>query len=126
MVTIAVVVLGYVLSQIVSLGGRPSSPAAVATPAPTVAAAPTASQERVATAPVSAQPTTPAPTATPSPQGVKAEIRVLEPNYTVKPGDTLGKIAQQSGNSVDALQALNKLPDRGKLSVGQKLIVPEH
>ena len=49
---------------------------------------------------------------------------MLDPNYTVKSGDTLGKLAQCSGNTVESLQALNKLADRGKLDIDQKLIVP--
>jgi nucleoid-associated protein YgaU len=55
---------------------------------------------------------------------ITTEIRVLEPNYTVAPGDTLGNIARKHGTSVDALASINNLENRNSLSVGQKLIIP--
>src|SRR4051812_27095720 len=42
----------------------------------------------------------PAPAGTPA---ISTEIRVIQPNYTVAPGDTLGSIARRHGTSVDAL-----------------------
>ena len=82
----------------------------------------------------SAQPAPPAPVAAPgapmdenAPQGAGAittEIRVLQPNYTVAPGDTLGIIARRHGTNVDALASINNLENRNSLSVGQKLIIP--
>jgi len=59
-----------------------------------------------------------------APGAVTTEIRVLEPNYTVAPGDTLGIIARKHGTSVDALASINNLENRNSLSVGQKLIIP--
>ena len=41
--------------------------------------------------------------------------------YTVKPGDTLSKIAKQSGRSINDLIKVNKLSDPDKLQVGQRL-----
>jgi GH24 family phage-related lysozyme (muramidase) len=41
--------------------------------------------------------------------------------YTVKPGDTLSKIAKQSGRSMNDLIKVNKLSDPDKLQVGQRL-----
>jgi hypothetical protein len=55
---------------------------------------------------------------------ITTEIRVLQPNYTVAPGDTLGIIARKHGTSVDALASINNLENRNSLSVGQKLIIP--
>jgi LysM repeat protein len=55
---------------------------------------------------------------------VTTEIRVLEPNYTVAPGDTLGIIARRRGTNVDALASINNLENRNSLSIGQKLIIP--
>lgn len=55
---------------------------------------------------------------------VTTEIQVLQPNYTVAPGDTLGIIARRHGSSVDALASMNNLENRNSLSVGQKLIIP--
>ncbi|MFN8636672.1 MAG: LysM peptidoglycan-binding domain-containing protein [Chloroflexota bacterium] len=77
----------------------------------------------------------PAPTPAPPPQAAPAdappgagpvttEIRVLEPNYTVAPGDSLGIIARRHGTSVDALASINNIDNRNSLSVGQKLIIP--
>lgn len=75
---------------------------------------------------------TPVPTAVPTPAPAEAaergavttEIRVLQPNYTVAPGDTLGIIARRHGTSVEALASINNLENRNSLSVGQKLIIP--
>jgi LysM repeat protein len=55
---------------------------------------------------------------------VTTEIRVLQPNYTVAPGETLGIIARKHGTSVDALASINNLENRNSLAVGQKLIIP--
>jgi len=65
-----------------------------------------------------------APTAPPGTGPVTTEIQVLQPNYTVAPGDTLGSIARRHGTSVDALASINNLENRNSLSVGQKLIIP--
>ena len=82
----------------------------------------------------SAQPAPLAPVAAPgapidenAPQGAGAittEIRVLQPNYTVARGDTLGIIARRHGTNVDALASINNLENRNSLSVGQKRIIP--
>lgn len=44
-------------------------------------------------------------------------------NYTVQPGDTLFKIAQQHGTSVQAIASANNITDPSQLRVGQVLIV---
>jgi hypothetical protein len=68
---------------------------------------------------------TPSGEATPREAGsITTEIRVLQPNYTVAPGDTLGIIARRHGTNVDALASINNLENRNSLSVGQKLIIP--
>jgi hypothetical protein len=70
---------------------------------------------------------TPQPTPVPTPAGtpvITTEVRVLQPNYTVAPGDTLGSIARRYGISVDALASMNNLENRNSLSVGQKLVIP--
>lgn len=58
-----------------------------------------------------------APTTVPT-QEHKEEI------YTVKPGDTLGRIAQQYNTTVGELVALNNIPDPNKISVGHELKIP--
>jgi LysM repeat protein len=55
---------------------------------------------------------------------VAVSIRPVESNYTVVQGDTLERIAQRYGTTVDALVGMNNLPDRNSLRVGQKLIIP--
>jgi len=60
----------------------------------------------------------------PGPGGLAVSIRPVESNYTVVAGDTLERIAQRFGTTVDALVGINNLGDRNSLSVGQKLIVP--
>ena len=44
--------------------------------------------------------------------------------YTVKAGDTLYRIAQAAGTTVDKLTQLNGLPDPAKIAVGQILKLP--
>lgn len=44
-------------------------------------------------------------------------------NYTVQPGDTLFKIAQQHGTSVQAIASTNNITDPSQLRVGQVLVV---
>jgi hypothetical protein len=55
---------------------------------------------------------------------VTTEIRVLQPNYTVAPGDTVATIARRHGTTVEAIASLNRLENRNALRVGQRLILP--
>jgi hypothetical protein len=55
---------------------------------------------------------------------VATEIVVLQPNYTVAPGDTLAAIARRHGTSIEALASINQLENRNSLSVVQRLILP--
>lgn len=50
----------------------------------------------------------------------------MQASYTIKPGDSLAKIARAAGMKADwrLIQRLNKIKDPGKISVGQKLKVP--
>lgn len=57
----------------------------------------------------------PEPTATPTPTVVI---------YKVVPGDTVSKIAQQYGITIDDIVKANKLADPRMLQVGQELIIP--
>lgn len=45
-------------------------------------------------------------------------------NYIVKPGDTLWKIAQQFGVTVEQLMSLNNISNPDNLQVGQILLIP--
>jgi LysM repeat protein len=55
---------------------------------------------------------------------IQASVRVLEPDYTVQPGDTLGSIASRFNTTVNRIQALNNLASANALTVGQKLVIP--
>jgi LysM repeat protein len=55
---------------------------------------------------------------------IVASTKVIEPNYTVASGDTLGQIATRFSTTVDRIQALNNLPDPRALRIGTKLIIP--
>jgi nucleoid-associated protein YgaU len=66
----------------------------------------------------------PAPEPVPGPAGLAVSIQPVESNYTVVAGDTLERIAQRFGTTVDALVGMNNLRDRNSLTVGQKLIIP--
>jgi len=95
----------------------------------TVAALPSDATATRVDAPVTTAPSVPAgvPPAATGPAGtpvVSTEIHVLQPNYTVAPGDTLGSIARKNGTTVDALASINNLENRNSLSIGQKLIIP--
>jgi len=56
-----------------------------------------------------------------SPRGGR---RAAPRRYTVREGDTLWKIAQEHGVSVERLRAVNALRGRVRLSVGQTLEIP--
>jgi membrane-bound lytic murein transglycosylase D len=43
--------------------------------------------------------------------------------YKIKKGDTLYKISKEQGVSMDDLKRLNKLTNKSKLSVGQKIVL---
>ena len=55
---------------------------------------------------------------------IQSSVRVLQPNYTVAAGDTLGQIAARFSTSVERVQALNNLADPRVLRIGTKLIIP--
>jgi LysM repeat protein len=55
---------------------------------------------------------------------VRFSAKPIEPSYTVQAGDSLSAIAQRSNTTADAIQAINNLPDRSVLSVGQRLVIP--
>lgn len=47
------------------------------------------------------------------------------PTYIVKSGDTLGKIAARFNTTLDAIARANKISDPNRISVGQRLTIPE-
>jgi LysM repeat protein len=107
---LAVALLGYFTLQLGGLGKQPP---------PLAAVTPGQSQSAPIVVP---QPAAPAQK---TGQGeLRSSARVLEPSYTVAPGDTLGSIASRFGTNVEALQSINNLPDRNVLSIGQRLVIP--
>ena len=112
-------ILGMVLVRVWDEASRAVAalpPEGSASPSRTTASGP-------APAPASpAEPVEPAPP--PGSGAVTTEIRILQPNYTVAPGDTLGIIARRHGTTVEALASINNLENRNSLGVGQKLIIP--
>jgi murein DD-endopeptidase MepM/ murein hydrolase activator NlpD len=61
---------------------------------------------------------------TPKPVAKKPAVKVDKPAakvYTVKSGDTLGKIAKANKTTVAALTKLNNIKDANKINVGQKI-----
>ena len=57
--------------------------------------------------------------------GDPVSYSVGEDSYTVKSGDTLGKIASQYGVSVDELARYNNISDPNMISVGQVIKIPK-
>jgi len=79
-------------------------------------------QERTATPAASfAPPSTPTATAVPSPTATPTPSPTI---YRVAPGDTLYKIAQQYGVTIEAIVQANGLQDPRMLRVGQELVIP--
>ncbi len=70
---------------------------------------------QVLTIPGSSPPAPAAPTPAPTPTSIQ---------YTVKPGDSLGKIAASTGVSVAAIQSANNIQDQNSIKVGQVLTIP--
>lgn len=60
----------------------------------------------------------------PPASSLRVSVRPVETNYTVMPGDTLERIAQRFGTTVEAIAGMNNLRDYNHLRVGQKLIIP--
>ncbi len=99
---------GWLLFFATTLGGQVTSPGGAAddrTPTP-------ARTEPAGTSPSP----TPTATATATPAPV---------TYTIRSGDTLTRIAQQFGVTVEALQKANNITDPAGLEVGQELVIPQ-
>ncbi len=110
---LAVLGLGYGLMQVF---GQAASPAPTPIGAATAAATADAPNTSATVPPVAAAPT--------GPREVQSGVQALDPNYTVKAGDTLNAIASQFNTTGQRIQALNDLADPRSLKIGQKLVVP--
>src|SRR5262245_13176952 len=108
------VVAGAVLSACSLQSGSPNTPES--SPQPEIVApslTPPPSSTSVPASPTSTE-TVKLATATP------CSLRTVWPVYTVASGDTLGKIAEQTGTDVASLVAANCLADKNLISVGQQ------
>jgi len=76
-----------------------------------------------------ATPLPPTPTATKTPVIVNTIAPCSAPagwvTYAIQRGDTLLKIAQARGTSIEAIQAINCLTDINNIYVGQNIFVPQ-
>jgi LasA protease len=67
-----------------------------------------------------------APILTPTPDAphVLPALRTDEESYSVRPGDTLGQIANRYGISIEQIVQANEMADPNVLEIGQVLIIP--
>jgi LysM repeat protein len=101
-----------------------ATPRADATAGPVTSPSAPATSAPAASAPVTSAPATSAPAAT-RPPTATPEITPTAPRiHIVQPGDTLSKIAQKYGVSVEALVAVNGLGSADLIGVGVRLIIP--
>lgn len=71
------------------------------------------------------QPTAePDDTAEPTPEGENGEQPAEDVIHTVVAGDTLGRIAERYGVSVEAIAGANDIANINSLEVGQQLLIP--
>jgi LysM domain len=63
-------------------------------------------------------------TALPVAREIQASARLIEANYTVQAGDTLGRIASQYNTTVERIQAFNNITDARALRIGARLVIP--
>jgi LysM repeat protein len=118
-VLVAVLGLGFGLLQTIN---RPeANPALLGQPEPTAAISGT-------TVAVAGIQSGPEPVlgalATDAPRQIQASAKVIDPNYTVQSGDTLGRIAVQFNTTVERIQAFNNLSDPRALRIGSRLVIP--
>lgn len=99
-------VIGFTPSPVPSVTPMPSvTPTATQTPAPEVAE--------------------PSPQVPPGEEMHQHDESPAGQQYVVQPGDTLHKIAQRFGTTVDAIARANNINDVNVISVGQTLVIPQ-
>ena len=116
----------------IRIGQKITIPGVTGPSATAVAAAPTVAPMAVTKTPppkatmLAAAPAVPTAASTVAPVKTKPAFKPYvgaTKEYTVKSGDSLGKIACESGISIRALKELNKLT-KDSVRIGQKLLVP--
>jgi LysM repeat protein len=122
-ILLGVLGVGFGLLQMLSRGETAGSAASLAQAELAVPASSTTVLSAAAlgaSVPVAASQTT----ALDSARNIHASVKVLQPDYTIAPGDTLVKIAQRYDTSVERIQAFNNLSDPRALRIGTQLIIP--
>lgn len=126
-VAIAVCLLAVLAGWLVNLPVRPAlavaqNPASTATPVPTNGALILSVTPEPTADPATPEPVVDSATVEPSP--TPAPTSSLR-SYTIRPGDTLGTIAQAYAVPVEDLITANAITDPNVLYVGQVLIIPD-
>jgi LysM repeat protein len=120
----AVLGLGFGLLQMISRPEPAPALLALGQLEPTATLAVSTSPPGVQVAALAGPPQSLASAAVNLPRQIQANARVLQPNYTVAAGDTLGQIAVRFNTSVERIQALNNLADPRALRIGTRLVIP--
>jgi len=112
---IAVLGLGFGVAQMMT---RPDSTTAQVPPSaveqtPVMVAAAYGEPQSLAMAPVAS-----------AVREVHVNAQVIQPNYTVEAGDTLGRIATRYNTTVERIQAFNNISDARALRIGARLVIP--
>jgi len=110
---VGVIALFFAVSWVLS----PSSPSASATPAPSAS---------LTTLPNPAAQSSPPPFFSPSPSPSPTLAPPQQRTHTVEGGDTLNRIAQRYGVTVEAIMQANGFTDRNRiLRIGERLVIPD-
>lgn len=115
------------VGQKLVIPGTGNTTASATKSAPTPDASPTPAGSPAFSAAASTPGVTPVPVATPTPTPTVEPTVAPVPTpkiYVVQPGDTLAKIAQKYGVSVEALVAANGLGSADLIGVGVRLLIP--
>jgi LysM repeat protein len=123
-VLVALLGLGFGLLQMITRPEPAPSLLAFGQPEPAVVAGTTLNAS--VSGPVAQYgPIAPPPsTAANRPREITSNARVIDSNYVVAAGDTLGQIAARFNTTVERIQALNNLADPRALRIGTKLVIP--
>ena len=127
-VLVALLGLGFGLLQMITRPEPSPSLLAFSQPEPALVAGTTlnaaASGPGLPLGPLGASVAAPPLTAADRPREITATSRIIESNYVVAAGDTLGQIAARFNTTVERIQALNNLADPRALRIGTKLVIP--
>jgi LysM repeat protein len=114
-----VVGLFFTLSWALGVGGPfgSSPPAATASPSPAVSQLPP---------PKTVGEVVPSPSPSPSPEASPPPPATTGRVHVVQAGDTLNRISQQYGVTVDGIMQANGFTDRNRiLRIGERLVIPD-